>query len=119
MIVKTNRDGAFYVADGGGWRVAGPFASNDEAWAYIDQQNEANEPRPKTLRKRQPRTNTDLSKADARAVGTQMLESGKLSQKESGFVRHVQKIAERKTNELRLTERQANWWNALVKRMEA
>ncbi|SMC70367.1 hypothetical protein SAMN06297251_10636 [Fulvimarina manganoxydans] len=124
MIVKTDRDGSFYVAGNGNWRVAGPFSTNAEAWAWIDKRGFRDDhigsqaPSPKRLHIRQPRDNKSVGKQEVLSAAPKLLRLP-LADNERSFVMSMEKRAKRKTAELRLTDRQAGWWRALMQRWQA
>ncbi|WAJ31167.1 hypothetical protein [Antarcticirhabdus aurantiaca] len=118
MIVKSDRDGSFYVAGNSNWRLAGPFKTNAEAWGWVDRNGFLDEPlavRRPQIHVRQPRFDTSVSKEEVLSASARLL-ARPLADNERGFVMSMERRARRSNPVLRLTERQARWWKALVAR---
>lgn len=120
MIVKAHRDGSFYVADNGNWRLAGPFATSAEAWAWIDQhpKDHAQEPAtPKSPRMhhRQPRTDETVEKTAVLRIVPLIMGDDRSSVKEREFALRMEVKAKR-ARALRLTVKQAQWWHSIEKK---
>lgn len=120
MIVKANRDGSFYVANNGNWRLAGPFSSSEEAWQWIDEHrsDHAIEPEnPAEPRKHthQPRTVTDIAKADVFRIAPIVLNAPGSTVTEREFVIGMERRAKR-TRPLKLSEKQGGWWKRLAQK---
>jgi hypothetical protein len=122
MIVKTNREGQFFVAGNSNWRVAGPFASNDEAWAWIDangfsdEHEHAQPPAPTKRYERQRRDNETVSVDCVLNLAPGMLSNPKINDDERQFIMDMQKRAAKRPNVLRSTDKQAAWWHRIAKR---
>lgn len=122
MIVKTTREGEFFVAGNTNWRLAGPFSTNDEAWAWIDangfsdEYNTATAPGPFTRYSRQPRNDESVSTEEVLQLAPIMLANPKANEAERQFIMDMQKRAAKKPKVLRSTAKQAKWWHRLAKR---
>ncbi|WP_455918780.1 hypothetical protein [Ensifer canadensis] len=120
MIVKVNRDGAFYVADNGNWRLAGPFPTQDEAWLWIDQHpaghslEPENPPRPRIL-VRQPQTDSSVDASEVLRIVPLIMVDDRSSVKEREFALRMQ-IKAKRQRQLRLTAKQSGWWRRLEKK---
>jgi len=123
MIVKAHRDGSFYVADNGNWRLAGPFPSSADAWAWTEQHrsDHAIEPEnPVEPRKhvRQPRTVTDIAKSDVLRIVPIILSDPASSVKEREFSLGLEVKAKR-SRPFKLSEKQGAWWKRLAQKYGA
>ncbi|WP_373413694.1 hypothetical protein [Ensifer aridi] len=123
MIVKAHRDGTFYVADNGNWRLAGPFASSEEAWRWIDQHPKDhaaepdNPPRPR-MHMRQPRVDDSVDRSQVLRIVPMIMAAAISSVQEREFALQMEVKAKR-PRQLRLTAKQAAWWHRLEKKFGA
>lgn len=122
MIVKTNREGEFFVAGNTNWRLAGPFSTNDAAWAWIDanglseEHNTAQAPGPFTRYSRQRRDDESVSAEEVLRIAPIMLAKPQVNEAERQFIMDMQKRAAKRPKVLRSTAKQAKWWHRLAKR---
>ncbi|MCD2183313.1 hypothetical protein [Rhizobium sp. GN54] len=120
MIVKAHKDGSYYVADNGNWRLAGPFISAREAWSWIDAHRpdhatEPENPKEPRLVSRHKRSDQSVAAMDVLRVVPIILEHASSSVKEREFALGMKNRASR-TRPLRLTPKQAAWWHRLEKK---
>ena len=121
MIVKAHRDGSSYVADNNSWRLAGPFTATGDAWAWIDEhsgprdRNDPPDPPKSRVHKRMPRSVTSVTPDQVAKFAPILLAIDDLGESERAFILSMERRATRRIS-LRLTEHQANWWYAILKR---
>lgn len=123
MIVKTDRDGTFYVADNGNWRLAGPFSTNAEAWNWIDRHpadhtTEPTNPIRPRLHTRKPRNDTSVEASNVLRIVPLVMADARSSVNEREFSLRLEAKAKR-ARPLRLTAAQARWWHQIAKKYGA
>ncbi|MGE7367885.1 hypothetical protein ACQKKX_02290 [Neorhizobium sp. NPDC001467] len=120
MIVKSHRDGTFFVADNGNWRLAGPFPTSEAAWQWIDRHpkdhaEEPENPKQPRMHNRQPRTDESVDKAAVLLVVPLVVADKRSSVKEREFALRME-IKAKRARKLRLTAAQAGWWHRIEKK---
>lgn len=120
MIVKAHEDGSFYVADNGNWRLAGPFPSNNDAWAWVRQHRpdhavEPTNPKQPRMHIRQPRAVTQVTKGDVFRLAPIIARSPSSTVGEREFALRMEMKANR-PRDLKLTQKQAGWWIGLMRK---
>lgn len=123
MIVKAHRDGTFYVANNGNWRLAGPFSSNDEAWEWIglhraDHAIEPKNPITPRLLVRNKRSIASFTKEDVLSLVPVVMSDPKSTVREREFALGMETKAKR-ARPLKITEPQDRWWLSIAKKYDA